>query len=70
MGPNISVMFSILFPKSGGGFGLRLFGSRALNSLRVEKNFGSWAREYRPVYGPYEAGMGRFVALKKEGPTS
>ena len=45
---------------------VRLFGSRALNALRVEKNFGSWAREYRPVYGPYEAGMGRFVALKKE----
>ena len=50
----------------GEDLGLRLFGSRALNSLRIEKNFGSWAREYRPVYGPYEAGMGRFVALKKE----
>ena len=55
-----------LIQSQGKDLGLRLFGSRALNSLRVEKNFGSWAREYRPVYGPYEAGMGRFVALKKE----
>ena len=55
-----------LIQSQGEDLGLRLFGSRALNSLRIEKNFGSWAREYRPVYGPYEAGMGRFVALKKE----
>jgi len=54
-----------LIQSQGEDLGLRLFGSRALNSLRVEKNFGSWAREYRPVYGPYEAGMARFVALKK-----
>ena len=51
---------------AGAEHGLRLFGSRALNALRLEKNFGSWAREYRPIYGPYEAGMGRFIALKKE----
>ncbi len=55
-----------LIQNQGEDLGLRLFGSRALNSLRVEKNFGSWAREYRPIYGPYEAGMGRFVALKKD----
>ena len=45
--------------------GLRDFGGRALNSLRIEKGFGSWAREFRPIYGPYEAGLGRFVDLKK-----
>ena len=55
-----------LIQSQGEDLGLRLFGSRALNSLRIEKKFGSWAREYLPVYGPYEAGMGRFVALKKE----
>jgi len=43
-----------------------LFGSRALNALRLEKNFGSWAREFRPIYGPLEAGMSRFVALDKK----
>jgi dimethylglycine dehydrogenase len=44
---------------------LQLFGGRALNTLRIEKSFGTWAREYRPIYGPYEAGLGRFVDLKK-----
>ena len=41
------------------------FGGRALNSLRLEKSFGNWAREFRPIYGPYEAGLGRFVHLDK-----
>ena len=45
--------------------GLRNFGGRALNSLRLEKSFGNWAREFRPIYGPYEAGLGRFVHLDK-----
>jgi dimethylglycine dehydrogenase len=33
--------------------------------MRVEKGFGTWAREFRPIYGPYEAGLGRFVDLGK-----
>ena len=33
--------------------------------MRMEKSFGTWAREFRPIYGPYEAGLGRFVDLKK-----
>ncbi|HKD54059.1 MAG TPA: FAD-dependent oxidoreductase, partial [Steroidobacteraceae bacterium] len=45
--------------------GLKLFGGRALNAMRIEKSFGTWAREYRPIYGPYEAGLGRFVDLNK-----
>ncbi len=44
---------------------LRLFGSRALNALRIEKSFGTWTREYRPLYGPFEAGLGRFVDFEK-----
>ena len=51
---------------SGEEFGITLFGSRALNALRLEKNYGSWAREYRPIYGPLEAGLDRFVAYGKE----
>ena len=34
-------------------------------SLRLEKNWGTWAREYRPIYGPLEAGLGRFVDFRK-----
>ncbi|RVD73821.1 MAG: FAD-dependent oxidoreductase [Mesorhizobium sp.] len=52
--------------KAGEEFGIGLFGSRALNALRLEKNYGSWAREYRPIYGPLEAGLDRFVAYGKE----
>ncbi|MDJ0951985.1 MAG: glycine cleavage T C-terminal barrel domain-containing protein, partial [Alphaproteobacteria bacterium] len=42
-----------------------LFGARALNSLRLEKGYGSWAREYRPIYTPAETGLDRFVAADK-----
>jgi len=54
-----------LLAEAGAGLGLRHFGARALNSLRLEKGFGSWAREYRPIYGPFEAGLDRFVDLDK-----
>jgi dimethylglycine dehydrogenase len=55
-----------LIMEAGAEFNIRLFGLRALNSLRLEKSFGSWSREFRPLYGPFEAGLGRFVALKKD----
>jgi dimethylglycine dehydrogenase len=51
--------------EAGAEFGIGLFGSRALNALRLEKGYGSWAREYRPIYGPVEAGLDRFVAYNK-----
>ncbi len=54
-----------LLSDTGREFGLRPFGGRALNSMRIEKTFGTWAREYRPIYGPHEAGLGRFVDLEK-----
>lgn len=54
-----------LLMAEGAEFGIKLFGLRALNSLRLEKSYGSWSREYRPLYGPFEAGLGPFVALKK-----
>jgi dimethylglycine dehydrogenase len=55
-----------LILEAGAEFGITLFGLRALNALRVEKSFGSWSREYRPLYGPLEAGLGRFIAYAKE----
>lgn len=58
-------LFELLMEK-GAASGIRLFGLRALNALRVEKSFGSWAREYRPLYGPVEAGLGRFIATGKD----
>jgi len=41
------------------------FGMRALLAMRLEKNFPTWYRELRPIYGPFEAGLDRFVDLTK-----
>jgi len=54
-----------LLTQAGSAHGLKPFGGRALNSMRLEKSFGNWAREFRPIYGPYEAGLGRFVNMDK-----
>ncbi|HUN76187.1 MAG TPA: FAD-dependent oxidoreductase [Steroidobacteraceae bacterium] len=54
-----------LLTAAGRQFGLEHFGGRALNSLRLEKCFGTWAREYRPIYGACEAGLTRFVDWSK-----
>ncbi|MDR9427331.1 MAG: FAD-dependent oxidoreductase [Salibaculum sp.] len=41
-------------------------GSRALMSLRVEKGYGSWGREYSPEYWPQEVGLDRLVKMDKD----
>ncbi len=41
------------------------FGMRALLSMRLEKNFPTWFAELRPIYGPYEGAMERFIKLDK-----
>lgn len=51
--------------QAGEEFGLVHFGLRALNSMRLEKGFGSWMREYRPDYSASACGLGRFVNVKK-----
>lgn len=40
-------------------------GSRSLMSLRVEKGYGSWGREYSPEYWPQEVGFDRLVKMNK-----
>ncbi len=51
--------------QAGEAFGIRDFGMRALLSMRLEKNFPTWFAELRPIYGPFEAAMDRFVKLAK-----
>ena len=51
--------------EAGEDLGLRHFGGRALNSLRLEKGFGSFTREYTPDYTPFQAGLERFVDMRK-----
>ena len=48
---------------AGAAHGIRLFGFRALMSLRLEKSYGTWFREYRPIYTPLEAGITRYLKL-------
>jgi dimethylglycine dehydrogenase len=48
---------------AGEPHGLRLFGMRALMSLRLEKSYGTWFREYRPIYTPAEGGITRYIKL-------
>ncbi len=33
--------------------------------MRLEKNFPTWFRELRPIYGPFEGSMDRFVKMDK-----
>ncbi|MGB3736125.1 MAG: FAD-dependent oxidoreductase [Ilumatobacter sp.] len=50
---------------AGADHDIRMFGGRALDSMRFDKGWGSWATEYRPIYDPYEANMGWMVKLDK-----
>ena len=63
--PEFQIALYDTLKSAGSEFGLRPFGGHALNALRLEKNWGSWAREYRPIYSPWQAGLDRFVNLKK-----
>jgi dimethylglycine dehydrogenase len=50
---------------AGKDLGLRPFGMRAMMSLRLDKWFGSWGREFSPDYTPAETGLDRFIAWNK-----
>jgi len=43
---------------------LQHFGRSRTEHVAIEKS-SPWAREYRPIYGPHEAGLDRFVDFKK-----
>ncbi|MEP3297827.1 MAG: FAD-dependent oxidoreductase [Pseudoruegeria sp.] len=51
--------------EAGEEFAIRDFGMRALLGMRLEKSFPTWFAELRPIYGPYEGGMERFIKLNK-----
>lgn len=51
---------------AGKAVGAGPVGSRALMSLRVEKGYGSWSREYSPEYWPQEVGLVGLIKLEKE----
>ena len=52
--------------EAGKDLGAGPVGGRTLMSLRVEKGYGSWGREYSPEYWPQESGLARLVKMDKE----
>jgi dimethylglycine dehydrogenase len=52
--------------EAGRDLGLRPFGMRAMMSLRLDKWFGSWGREFSPDYTPGETGLDRFIRWNKD----
>ncbi len=51
--------------KAGADSGIREYGYYALNSLRLEKSFGIWSREFMQAYTPGMTGMDRWIAWNK-----
>lgn len=56
-----------LLTEAGEGFGLRLAGYHALNSLRLEKAYRLWGYDMGYLDTPLEAGLGFTIAWDKPG---
>jgi len=50
---------------AGAAFGMVHYGGRAISSLRLEKNYGSFNKDFRPDYTPGETGLDAFVDFTK-----
>ncbi|WP_170608189.1 GcvT family protein [Ruegeria arenilitoris] len=51
--------------QAGKPHSMQPFGMRAMMSLRLDKFFGSWMREFSPDYTAAETGLDRFIAFSK-----
>ncbi|MBM3572797.1 MAG: FAD-dependent oxidoreductase, partial [Alphaproteobacteria bacterium] len=51
--------------RAGADLGLRLFGGRALMSLRLEKSWGVWTLDYRPDFTAAQSGLDAFIRWDK-----
>ncbi len=51
--------------EAGKEFDLRWFGFRAMSSLRLEKGYGAWSREFTSAYTPKMSGLNRFIDFQK-----
>ncbi|MCU1365105.1 MAG: glycine cleavage system protein, partial [Ilumatobacteraceae bacterium] len=59
---NQRYLFDLIW-EAGKPYDMRLFGFRALITMRLEKSFGTWYREYRPIYTPLESGILSYIKL-------
>ena len=65
--PNASLYAAYLaLRQAGNDFGMRLFGARAVDSMRMEKTFLHWKADLITEYDPFETGLARFVNLEKQ----
>jgi len=53
--------------EAGKDFGLKLAGSEALSSLRIEKGYRAWGHEITSAETPLHAGLEKTVKFKKNG---
>jgi len=60
-------VFDVLLT-AGGGFGLKLIGSEALNALRIEKGFVHWGHEMAYSEAPHQVGLDFACKPAKEIP--
>lgn len=51
--------------QAGAAHGMQLFGSRAVESMRLEKGFLHWKAEILTEFDPFETGLARFVRMEK-----
>ena len=52
--------------EAGRDLGLKWYGARALMSLRIEKQWGVWSRDYTPDFTAAEAGLDVFIDWNKD----
>lgn len=64
--PNVQAHAAYLaLRKAGEAHGLRLFGSYAVESMRLEKGYRHWKADLVTEFSPLEANLSRFVKLDK-----
>jgi dimethylglycine dehydrogenase len=65
--PNASLYAAYLaLSEAGKTYGMKLFGSRAVESMRMEKGFLAWKADLLTEFDPFETGLDRFVNLNKD----
>ncbi len=64
--PNAQLYSAYLALMSAGKeFGIKLFGSRAVESMRMEKGYRHWKADLVTEFTPFESGLARFVKMDK-----
>jgi dimethylglycine dehydrogenase len=64
--PNTQLLAAYLALRAAGAaHGLRLFGSRAVESMRLERGYRHWKADLVTEFDPFESGLARFVDLAK-----